>query len=244
MQLAFSLLRSRYQGRHSSRNAPPHSEERCVTSDDPNNGCEGDQLALGWPAIVLSAFSYLSWPSLLNIVVTVQQQSRVVFHQSHILPPSPPSPRTHTRTHPETPALCEYQGMAQFIVRHYIERGVAIIFTSKHVTSMPLPGNNSACVSFQRGDKHLLFSQNMSRNACPTFLFPVCQTCDRVEPTIKPRQRNCGTENLTFDLLQPTTKGKWLVLLFVFFVSCEKHGTHKKWDKLLLRSDRRERAAT
>ena len=34
-----SLLRSRYQGRHSSRNAPPH-----LTSDDPNNGCEGEQI--------------------------------------------------------------------------------------------------------------------------------------------------------------------------------------------------------
>ena len=41
------LRRSRYQGRHSSRNAPPHlvgRKERCVTSDDPDNGCEGEQI--------------------------------------------------------------------------------------------------------------------------------------------------------------------------------------------------------
>ena len=42
---------------------------------------------------------YLSWPFFLNIVVTVQQQSGVVFHQSHMLPP-------HTHTHTQKPSHC------------------------------------------------------------------------------------------------------------------------------------------
>ena len=119
-------------------------------------------LALGWPAIVLSAFFYLGWPFFLNIVLTVQTAeqsgvSPITLAPSLHSPPPPPSNK-HTHTQPETPALYEDRGLAQFILSHLIERGVAIILTSLRVTrilfsdginsSVVLSEHVSECVSY------------------------------------------------------------------------------------------------